>query len=516
MLTVLKPLIDFEAQRQASNGRAHWIRWCAIVMAAFVLTSAQITAVVTSGASVVGSGIDMLQGLAWLNYVFIAVAALGLFATAITNERESGTLPLLVVADIPFRPFVVGKWAQFLFPAALIVLLEIPLLASATFFGGVTHLQVTLSAALLAAFLFSSSTAGVMFSVLFKTSNRAAVATAFLIGGMEFGALCARQMLSASKLGLVKFGPWLIAAIEWTAERTKGSAFESIALVINGGAVQRTDMPIAIGTVVWHILLGAVFAAIAVASAGRLKQVVEGIEIAEARETKRSSRAVSGEPVRWKEFWFHAHGWTGLSLRFFGYVLAGLATIGVCIHYKVGSRDGWATLAVVLGAIALFDLAGMAARLFGAEQKQKTLATLTLASQRSSDLFWNKLLGLLPAVLVTAGVLFFAESIRPSAAIGYPIATWAWAAFIVASVVMWLQLIVLVSFDFPSISLFVATVGLIIAWLGSFLFGAIWIATMGGSDDSNAILVTVAYCLFVFAAIAHIAGLLRISDAAAK
>ena len=135
MFNVLRPLVTFEAQRQVSNRRSQMLRFSAIALAALYVVIAQQAGIMRAGMTLVGSGLAMLNGLAWLNYLFILSAACGLFATAITQERESGTLPLLMVADIPFRPFVLGKWVQFLSPSALIVLMEIPLLASATFFG---------------------------------------------------------------------------------------------------------------------------------------------------------------------------------------------------------------------------------------------------------------------------------------------------------------------------------------------------------------------------------------------
>lgn len=516
MLQVLRPLITFEAQRQATNPRAHWVRWGALLLAGLFLVVAQFHAMTAGGLSLVGSGQGMLSGLAWLNYVFILVACLGLFATAVTNERESGTLPLLVVADIPFRPFVCGKWAQFLFPAALIVLLELPLLAGATFFGGVTYDQVVASAGLLTAFLFFSSTAGMLFSVVFHTSNRAAFACLVVVGVVEFGPVAADQLLTAQSRKMINLGTGLSNALNWGVEHSGASVFEALRSTFIGGSATQNLSRIAASTIGIQIGLGLLCAGGAVLLAPRLSRAVEGTASELRKEIHRSSRRVVGEPVRWKEFFFHVHGWAGLAFRILAYVLATIATVAVLNRFKLSDRDSWTTLALILALIGLIDLAGMASRIFGAEQRQQTLSTLLLVSHRSADLFWKKVLGLLPACLVAASVLILANAIRPEVAGSWERQTWIVAMFTVASIALWLQLIVLSSLDFPSISLFVATIGLFVIWIFASVVAAVWLLAAGADSDGDSMSIAITYLLALVTCVAHVVATFRVSDAAAK
>lgn len=516
MLSILRPLIAFEAQRQAVNARAHWMRWAAIVLAALFLVVSQFHSLASGGMVLVGSGLPMLAGLVWLNYVFIGIAALGLFATSITNERESGTLPLLVVADIPFRPFVVGKWAQFLFPAALIVLLELPLLAGATFFGGVTYVQAFSASSVLASYLFFSSTAGMLFSVLFRTSNRAVFATCTLLAVCEFSALSAEQLLAAQRDGMLKLGAKATPYLLSIAEQTDWSAFHVLTQISSGATPQRLVVPLSADLVGRHVIMGLLCLTGAAYFAKRLAAAVEGGPVLRKKEVARESRRVFGEPVRWKEFRFHVHGWSGIAFRVVAYGLATIASIYVIQRFKLSARDGWSTLAGILAVIGLIDLASMATRIFGAEQKQRTLATLLLTSHRSGDLFWKKLFGLLPAVCVTLAVLITAEAIRPDSASPLVREYWAMGVFTVASIAVWLQLIVVFSLDFPSISAFAASVGLVVVWILVSIVATIWVKTVGQDVDRESVMIASSYLLGLFAFGAHIVGVLRLDDAASK
>ena len=379
-----------------------------------------------------------------------------------------------------------------------------------------TYLQVFSTALILSGLLFMTSTVGILFSVLFRTSNRAAGATLLVIACIEFGAIAAEQLLLANGSGMVKLGQTVIDCLSWVESHRSISACSALSSTLGPATVQRTVLGIATSVLIADLIIGSIAFSIAIYFAKRLKKVTDAGRSEQRQEISRESRRVVGEPIRWKEYRFHGRGWAGVGGRVFAYALATVGTVAALNHWKVKPADGWTALGLILIGVALIDLARMATQIFGAERREGTLATLMMTTHRSGDLFWKKLFGLVPAILVTVSVLILAEAIRPDFLSDWLGGYWAWGVFSTVSIAAWLQYIVLFSLDFPSISTFTATVGLIVSWIATFVLALVWLTLAGADSGDDRTLIVMSYFLGLATVGAHIASAFRVSDAAAK
>lgn len=121
------------------------------------------------------SGLDFFETLVWMNAVFIVVAGLSYFASAITEEKEEGTLGLLRMTDLSPLSILLGKSTSRFVGGALMLLVQFPFALLAITLGGVHISQVTGSYALLVALLFFACNAGLLASVISRRGGVAGV-----------------------------------------------------------------------------------------------------------------------------------------------------------------------------------------------------------------------------------------------------------------------------------------------------------------------------------------------------
>lgn len=515
MFQMLQPLLVFETQRQTTNRRPQVIRCVAAALAVLALAISQYQANVLGGMSLVGSGLPMLRGLAAANYAMTVIVALGLFAPTMAQERESGTLPLLVIANIRFRPFVFGKWMQYLIPVGLVVFVELPLLFSAVFFGGVTHVQTVSTVTLLVAFLLFTSSLGLCVSVIVRGAKTSVLVTAAIIAAFEFGPWIARQLVAQQSGGLLDLGPTLWQLLRAVSETHSVSTFETTLTVLNS-----TSSPVIAATLGWQITATVVCLGCAIGLAPSLARLSEevsgGRSLRATQSVRRESHRVQGDAMAWKEFRFHMYSWRGLGIRAAIYLMATAFSIALLSYYKVRPSDAWSILFTVLAVLALIDLVSMSARLFGGELRDRALGALVLTTSRPGEIYWRKLLGLSPA-LALAGIVFaVAESLRPDAVSFWFEDSWPGMVFVGVSLLLWLQLIVLMSLDFPLLSVFVGTVGVLVCWVAAYVFAVVWLSSVGRSITPDVTLLAASYFLGLATIAAHAACLLRIGTAAGR
>lgn len=525
MFQMLQPLLVFETQRQTANRRPQVIRCVAAALAVLALAISQYQANVLGGMSLVGSGLPMLRGLAAANYAMTVIVALGLFAPTMAQERESGTLPLLVIANIRFRPFVFGKWMQYLIPVGLVVFVELPLLFSAVFFGGVTHVQTVSTVTLLVAFLLFTSSLGLCVSVIVRGAKTSVLVTAAVIAAFEFGPWVARQLVAQQSGGLLDLGPTLWQLLRAVSETHSVSTFETTLTVLNS-----TSSPVIAATLGWQMTATVVCLGCAIGLApslariagttdagGRLSEEESGGRRQRAtRSIRRESHRVQGDAMAWKEFRFHIYSWRGLGIRAAIYLMATVLSIALLSYYKVRPSDAWSVLFTVLALLALIDLVSMSARLFGGELRDRTLGALVLTTSRPGEIYWRKLLGLSPALALAGIVFVVAESLRPNAVSFWFEDSWPGMVFVGVSVLLWLQLIVLMSLDFPLLSVFVGTVGVLVCWVAGYVFAMVWLSSVGRSITPDVILLAASYFLGLVTIAAHAVCLFRIGTAAGR
>ena len=157
-------------RQDARLRRAHAFR---IVSVAF-LCGMLIVAHVTSFA-VGAPGLRFFQSICYLNFGLITLAGFSFFSSAITEEKEEGTLGLLKLADLSPVSILLGKSTTRLFTALLVFAAQFPFALLAITLGGVTVYQVWAAYVALTAYMVLVANVALLCSVVSRRSGSAAV-----------------------------------------------------------------------------------------------------------------------------------------------------------------------------------------------------------------------------------------------------------------------------------------------------------------------------------------------------
>ena len=132
-------------------------------------------------------GLNFLQEMVWVNLVFITLAGLSYFASAITEEKEEMMLGLLRMTDLNPVAILLGKSTSRLVGALLLLLVQVPFILLAVTLGGVGLLQIVAAYGTLLAYLFLVCNLALLFSVVFRNTTTAAAFTLVVLLFFLFG-----------------------------------------------------------------------------------------------------------------------------------------------------------------------------------------------------------------------------------------------------------------------------------------------------------------------------------------
>lgn len=183
-------------------------------------------------------GLYVFKGMAYLNFVFITLAALSFFSTAITEEKEEETLGLLKMAGVSPVAILLGKSTSRLVAALMLLLVQLPFTLLAITLGGVTLPQIVAAYVALFAYLVLVANLGLLCSVGCKQSGNASGLTGFTLLAFFLGVPLLRFLLglwtrygALSPNGLVAQSldtalEWLTAAsVIYRLQSTTGTGF---------------------------------------------------------------------------------------------------------------------------------------------------------------------------------------------------------------------------------------------------------------------------------------------------
>ncbi len=140
--------------------------------ALFVLLSVAMAVLDVFG--VVGPGLEFFRSICFLNVVLITVAGMSYFVSAVTEEKDAGTLSLLILAGAPPTGILLSKSTSRLIGALMLLLIQMPFTFLAVTLGGVMWEQVLAAYLALAAWLCLVANAALLCSVISASSARAA------------------------------------------------------------------------------------------------------------------------------------------------------------------------------------------------------------------------------------------------------------------------------------------------------------------------------------------------------
>jgi ABC-type Na+ efflux pump permease subunit len=353
-------------------------------------------------------GLHFLQQMVWLNLVFITLAGLSYFASAITEEKEEMMLGLLRMTNLSPVAILLGKSTSRLVGALLLLVVQVPFVLLAVTLGGVGLLQIVAAYGTLLAYLFFVCNLALLFSVVFRNTATAAAFTllallVFLIGHYWAGAIVGSIVSSGLIYPHWRIWPLLITLTDLWGRATPSSRLGEIFQTGFAGS--------AIGfQVACNLVLGILFFLLAWLVFDRCTR--EEKDAAPRRRwllrsaTRRSQippGLVGTAAITWKDFTFISGGRRGLLVKF------GLLASGVILCNFLAMQGGnreiftrefegmvliWVSLLVTA-----FLLAFEAARVFQEEIRWKTLSSLVTLPISVPELAYRKVAGVLVGTL---------------------------------------------------------------------------------------------------------------------
>lgn len=355
-----------------------------------------------------GPGLLYFQQICRLNMVLIFAAGITYFVSAVSEEKDSGTLALLRLAGVTPLAILLGKSTSRLISSLMLLAIQLPFTLLSITLGGVSWKQVIAAYLALAAWMALVANLALFCSVRCQTMGRAATLTVLLL--VVFMVLSPLIQLAIPALQVVSAPTWLI------------SFFESLQKWVEASLINRRLTEILSPTGQSTALLGAQFfwnslTAICLFGMSVLvynrwslgpEQSIPG-DLSSVR--LRSHGRCWKWPVVWKDFLFLTGGRTAFAGKLVGY---GLLVAGCSWWHQVNAPlslkllDGdtaWITLLLLALALCVEVLLFSAGSLFS-EVRQTTLSTLQLVPLRTPVLLLQKVCATVLAVL-PAGLWMF-------------------------------------------------------------------------------------------------------------
>ena len=354
-------------------------------------------------------GLFFFSNILWLNFALIVLAAVSFLATAITEEKEEGTLGLLMLAGVSPLAMLLGKSASRQFSTALLLVVQFPFALMAIVLGGVTFTQIVAGYVALAAFLVLAANIALLASVICRGSGHAGGVT-FLVLGLVLGRqLVLRLVLvTVAYVQVHLFGPeeggpssvdnwlrrtdWVGDVVSRAVMREWADAFDSLSIVtrlqtigssgfaesvISGQVLADLGAAASLFGLAWFVFIPATRTALT-GVPPRGPVATKSVRRRQKR-LRLPRRLAAGRTWRmaiaWKEFHFTTGGLVYFVLKILGYgVFIGCSE---WILYE-SSSEHWLGISVV--PLTLFLLLAMsveaavfASRVFHDERKYHTL-----------------------------------------------------------------------------------------------------------------------------------------------
>ena len=350
-------------------------------------------------------GLHFFTSVMELNLGFIALAALSLFPSAITEEKEDETLPLLRMTNLNPLSILLGKSTARLLSALLLLAVQIPFTLLAITLGGISFAQILSAYAILAATTFFLCNLALLASVISRTTLRASIlvgvtgvvlyivlpafASARSIGRIFSGGNTTQTWWDTLSAFIINANP-MVATFQLSSSfgvlRVNGTP--SIAFALIAGAL--------CFLLAW--LLFDRFCSGTEATLGRRKKATP-----RASARPQNSRVWQRWPIVWKEMHHTIGGrrgfWKRLALAAAIYLGAFLFT--GTLHMTIRKEHWEVTSSITLFIIAVLiaiEITLAAARLFGQERQEQTLSSLITLPWSIGRIVREKILGILPAL----------------------------------------------------------------------------------------------------------------------
>ncbi len=326
--------------------------------------------VLQAWASPVAPGLQFLYGILFLNVLFILLAATSYFASSITEEKEEGTIALLVIAGVSLTGLLLAKSTTRILEGVLLLAVQLPFALLAVALGGVMWDQVIASYIALGGFLVLSGNLALLASVVATRTTAAGFGSAAMLAALLFG----DELFHL--LGMDTF------AAHWHSLDPFARLGETTSLNFAGSIVTaQFSRSLIVGAAAFlaaRLLFERFSSPTADSGPGWLSRLSST-----AQDRQCTPRPVPSMALEWKDFHF-LYG--GIRLRRWkqrGYIILSVLVALFCIRNFGGINRG--TILRIGGGVAFIGFVGMlieqayaASRMIRAELDSKTLGSLVL------------------------------------------------------------------------------------------------------------------------------------------
>lgn len=350
-------------------------------------------------------GLQFFQIVVGIDFVFVFLAGVSYFCSAISEEKEEMTLGLLRMTNLNPLSILLGKSTSRLCTATLLFAAQIPFTLLAITLGGISLHQVFAAYLALAAFLVLISNLALLGSVLCKRTAGAAVFTGlgilFFFAFLPFVGMIVQLPVKAGLL--ISTSP-IVDAVEKLAELSAASNPLGRFSIIFGTGFRGELFSFQVWS---NLICGAVFFLLAWGLFERFCS--EHKEAAPARagvaRNRGRWRALSAgrtwhRALAWKDFYFLGGGklWLVIKLCVYGAPIA----ISLCWPEKLGGPPDMDDLGLMMfwGMIGFIfvELAFAAASVFRVERQGQTLSSLAMLPKGVRHAAYEKLMGVIPSL----------------------------------------------------------------------------------------------------------------------
>ncbi|MDZ4683573.1 MAG: hypothetical protein SH850_00705 [Planctomycetaceae bacterium] len=358
-------------------------------------------------------GLRFFTSMAYINAVLMLIFGVQQFASVITEEKEHGTLGLMMLTGLNPVAILLGKAGSRLWQMALLLVVQLPFALFAITLGGVTLNQIVCAVISLAAFLFCLTNVGLLSSVVLRRTGDAAGVTG--VWGMLYCFLPPFAGMYAFELRRYGVGlpAALIPPVATVLELVRDSSvFLRLSQILTTGF---TGSPWSI-QVLSNVLFGLVCFGLSwwlfpLANRDPDRDTVRRGFVTAMSSLRQSTWRTAGRPWSWPLVWhtfhFTAGGWPAVVLKLIGYV-----AIGVLLAWMMSERmsrplrlleflTAWTS---ILTAFVLGESLLQSGRLFPDEFKQQTWTSLRMLPRSVAYIGYSKALGMILSLL--PGVLF--------------------------------------------------------------------------------------------------------------
>jgi len=360
-------------------------------------------------------GLRFFETVMVVDLVFVILAGLSYFSSAISEEKEEATLGLLRMTNLNPLSILLGKSTSRLCTAVLLFTAQLPFTLLAVTLGGIALRQIFAAYLSIAAFLVFVSNLALLASVLNRRSSTAALLTGvgllFFFGVVPVAAWFAALPV---RLGLLGAGNGLSNLLVGFATLAEGaSPFMRMSKILATGfhgdvfSFQvASNLVMGLG---FFLLSWAIFEKFC----GEQKETAPPRAGVARSRGKRRVLFSPGRPwglaLAWKDFYFTTGGKLWILIKLFIYG-APLLVIR-CVPSQLGGPSSWEEFGIgafwIMLVFIFVELAFAASNLFRNEHQGQTLSTLAMLPGSMARIAYEKLLGIVPSLLAAGAYLAF-------------------------------------------------------------------------------------------------------------